>query len=152
VAWAEPASPANWNKPEIHSESDYMTMLNASQMREIVEQKYFGNVDMKFLESVLDNFAKDATLTIQTANLTHNGVANIKRMFTDFFQGYAKIWHGEFRPVIDVERQTVAIQFVATRDTFDGRHERALNCNFFRFENGKIKSVTIYMSDENPLV
>ena len=126
-------------------------MLNASQLRDMVENQYFANVDNKFLESVMTCFAPDSTLTIQTDNLTHIGSAEIRRMFDDFFQAYRKIWHGEFRPVIDVDRQIVAIQFIATRDTFDGEHQRASNCNFFRFKNGKFDEVTIYMSDENPL-
>jgi len=129
-----------------------MPNLNATQLREMIEQKYFGNVDMKFLESVLDCFHVDATITIQTANLTHNGVGEIRRMFSDFFQGYTKIWHGDFQPVIDVERQEAAVRFIATRDLQNGEHQRASNCNFFRFQDGKIKSVTIFMSDENPLV
>lgn len=128
-----------------------MPLLNASQLRQMVEQRYFGNVDNKFLESVLDCFDPEATFTIQTDNLTHTGVAGIRRMFSDFFQAYSKIWHGEFQPVVDVERQTVAVQFIATRDTFEGRHQRALNCNFFRFKDGRISSVTVYMSDDNPL-
>ena len=129
-----------------------MPDLNATELRVMVEQKYFGNVDMKFLEAVLDCFHVDATMTIQTANATHNGVAEIRRMFRDFFRSYTKIWHGDFQPVIDVERQEVAVRFVATRDLESGEHQRALNSNFFRFEGGKIKSITIFMSDENPLV
>jgi|SaaInlStandDraft_7_1057024.scaffolds.fasta_scaffold00790_15 ketosteroid isomerase-like protein len=129
-----------------------MQSLNAIQLREMVETKYFGNVDMKFLEATADCFDPDATFTIQTANLTHNGISEIRRMFNDFFSSYKKIWHGEFHHVIDIERQAVAVQFIATRDTFDGEHQRASNCNFFHFENGKIKTVRVYMSDENPLV
>jgi len=129
-----------------------MMDLNAVQLRQMVENKYFENVDHKFLESVMDCFQPDANMTIQTDNLTHRGVGEIRRMFDKFFKSYKKIWHGEFRPVIDVERQTVAIQFVATRDTHEGEHQKALNCNFFEFDGGKIKSITIYMSDHNPLV
>jgi len=129
-----------------------MTHLNDSQLTGFVENNYFGNVDNKFLESLMECFHPDATLTIQTANTTHNGTGEIRRMFNDFFQNYRKIWHGEFKHVVDVDRQMVAVQFTATRDTHDGEHQRALNCNFFEFEDRKIRSVTIYMSDQNPLV
>lgn len=129
-----------------------MTTLNAARLRAFVENDYFGNVDHKFLDSVMMCFLPDATMTIQTDNLTHHGTGEIRRMFDSFFQNYRKIWHGEYRPVVDVERQTVAVQFVATRDTHSGEHQRALNCNFFEFEDGKIKSITVYMSDQNPLV
>jgi ketosteroid isomerase-like protein len=126
--------------------------LNAAQLREMVEQKYFSNVDNNFLESVIDCFQSDATLTIQTADIIHSGTVEIRRMFSDFFESYERIWHGEFETVVDVESQKVAIQFVATRDTFDGAHQRATNCNFFEFNDGKIASIVIYMSDKNPLV
>ena len=41
-----------------------MQSLNAIQLREMVETKYFGNVDMKFLEATADCFDPDATFTI----------------------------------------------------------------------------------------
>ncbi len=129
-----------------------MTQFNGNELSRFVENNYFGNVDNKFLESLMECFHPDATLTIQTANTTHNGTGEIQRMFNDFFQNYRKIWHGDFKHVVDVDRQIVAVQFTATRDTHDGEHQRALNCNFFEFEDLKIRSITIYMSDQNPLV
>lgn len=121
-----------------------MQKLSTVQLREMVESKYFGNVDQKFLSSVMACFLPDATLTIQTANLTHNGAGEIRRMFDTFFHRYRKIWHGDFHWTVDVEKQKVAVQFVATRDTHDGEHQRALNANFFEFDNGMIKTITIY--------
>ena len=129
-----------------------MANLNERELINMVEKRYFGSVDNKLLESVMDCFNPDATLTIQTDNLSHFGIDEIRRMFSDFFESFKTIWHGEFQPIVDVERQSLAVQFVATRDTFDDEHQRASNCNFFAFRNRKIQSITIYMSDKNPLV
>ena len=40
----------------------------------------------------------------------------------------------------------------ARNDYDDGRHVEMRNCNFFQIEDGRFKHVTIYMTDENPLV
>jgi hypothetical protein len=129
-----------------------MADLNAAQLLVAVTEHYFGNVDLKRLELALDCFETDATLTIQTDQLTHNGRdQDIKRMFTDFLGGFKTIWHGDFNPVVDVANQSVAVQFNALRVRDDDGVERAANCNVFRFKNGKFQAVTIYMSDENPL-
>jgi len=129
-----------------------MANLTADQLLARVTQDYFGNVDLKRLEPVLDCFHADATLTIQTDQLTHKGRdQDIKRMFTDFFEGFKVIWHGDFNPVIDEANQAVAVQFNALRVRHDDGEERATNCNVFRFKDGKFQAVTIYMSDENPL-
>ena len=50
---------------------------------------YFDAVDAKDVEAIVAHFADDATLTIQTANITHTGKDEIRRMFTDFTEGRA---------------------------------------------------------------
>ena len=83
-----------------------MADLNADQLLAAVTDSYFGNADLKRLEPALACFATDATLTVQTDQLTHTGRdQDIKRMFTDFFAGFKTIWHGDFNPVIDVANQ-----------------------------------------------
>ena len=129
-----------------------MTTLDHDQLLDMVVKSYFSNVDSKLVDQVIDCFLPNAILTIQTDSLTHYGRdTDICRMFTDFFEAFDVIWHGDFNPIIDVKRQAVAVQFNALRVRFDGGEERAKNVNVFRFEDGKFSTVTIYMSDENPL-
>tara|TARA_B100001559_G_C16041972_1_gene412893 strand:- start:91 stop:483 length:393 start_codon:yes stop_codon:yes gene_type:complete len=129
-----------------------MTKLNEKELYDIVTQSYFGNVDLKNLDNLLDCFSENASLTIQTDNLTHLGRdRDIKRMFTDFLPAFDLIWHGDFKPIIDVENQSIAVQFNALRLRHDGGEERATNINLFFIEEGKFSEVYIYMSDENPL-
>ena len=128
-------------------------MLNERKLIDIVTQKYFSNVDLKRLDDVLNCFLPEATLAIQTDNLVHVGRdQEIRRMFADFFNAYKIIWHGDFKPIVDVDRQHVAIQFNALRLRFDGLEERAQNINIFKFQDNFFSNITIFMSDENPLV
>ena len=91
-------------------------------------------------------------MRIQTAGVTHTGQEGIRRMFRDFMAVTPTIYHGDFTHVVDEERQTIASQFVARNDYDDGRFVEMRNCNFFEVENGRFSRVTIYMSDESPLV
>ncbi len=125
--------------------------LNKQELIDLVVNKYFSNVDGKNHEAVLDCFAEDAVLRVQSANIEHHGHDGIGRMFADFMNT-PSIHHGDFTHVVDVEAQTIASQFVAINKYNDGKRVEMRNCNFFIVENGLFKRVTIYMTDENPLV
>ena len=127
-------------------------MLTRAELIALVEDTYFHNVDNKNLEPAVACFADDAELRIQSAHVNHTGHDQIRRMFRDFMDGTNVIYHGDFTHVVDVEHQWIASQFVARNDYDDGRHVEMRNCNFFQVEDGRFKRVTIYMTDENPLV
>ncbi len=129
-----------------------MSTLTRAQLIELVETHYFGNVDAKRLEPALACFLPDATLTVQTAGVTHAGTAAIRRMFADFFDSTKSIYHGDYRHVVDVEGQCIASQFIARNVYGDGRTVEMRNCNFFEMKDGRFARVTIYMSGANPLV
>ncbi len=127
-------------------------MLTRAELIALVEDAYFANVDNKNLEPAVACFAEDAELRIQSAHVSHTGHDQIRRMFSDFMGATKIIYHGDFTHVVDVERQWIASQFVARNDYDDGRNVEMRNCNFFQVEDGRFKRVTIYMTDENPLV
>ena len=127
-------------------------MLSREELIALVEDAYFANVDNKNVDPVVACFAGDAELRIQSAKVSHTGHDQIRRMFNDFMGATKIIYHGEFTHVVDVENQCIASQFVARNDYDDGSHVEMRNCNFFRIEDGRFKRVTIYMTDENPLV
>ena len=127
-------------------------MLTRAELIALVEDAYFHNVDNKNLEPAVACFAEDAELRIQSAHVSHTGHDQIRRMFGDFMGATKIIYHGDFTHVVDVERQWIASQFVARNDYDDGGHVEMRNCNFFQVEDGRFKRVTIYMTDENPLV
>ena len=127
-------------------------MLTREELIGLVEDSYFFNVDNKNLEPAVACFAEDAELRVQSAHVSHVGHDRIRRMFQDFMAATKVIYHGDFSHVVDVENQRIASQFVARNDYDDGRHVEMRNCNFFQVENGRFRHVTIYMTDENPLV
>ena len=127
-------------------------MLSREELIALVEDAYFANVDNKNLEPAVACFAEDAELRVQSAHVSHTGHDQIRRMFQDFMGATRIIYHGDFSHVVDVQHQRIASQFVARNDYDDGSHVEMRNCNFFQVEDGRFKRVTIYMTDENPLV
>ena len=116
---------------------------------EMVENRYFANVDLRDLDAVLDCFHHDAVFVIQSAFSTHKGRdTGIRGMFERLFENYSpKILHKDFRHVVDVSKECCASQFsVENISACDGTKTVMSNCNFFYFDAGKLKSVYVYMS------
>lgn len=120
---------------------------------DLVVQRYFANVDAKNLDAVLSCFQSDVTFTIQSAFHTHVGRDDgVRKMFQTLFSSYAKrIWHGNFRHVVDVEEGHIASQFDVELIDGGDRLTKLSNCNFFWLENGRFKYVYVYMSGDNVL-
>lgn len=115
---------------------------------DVVENRYFANVDRKNIEGVLDCFHPDAVFTIQSAFSAHEGRdTGIKKMFENLFERYSGILHRHFRHVVEVEGECCASQFgVENVSARDGTETHLSNCNFFYFEGGRFKRVYVYMS------
>lgn len=125
---------------------DYNALHNAPQ-------SYFDCVDAKDVEGIVSHFADDATLTIQTANITHNGKDEIRRMFTDFTENSVFIEHQIHNTIVEVEKGKVSTEQDYRGELKDGTKNDMYNCNFFDFdENGKFKRVIIWMAGTSPLV
>lgn len=122
---------------------------------DMVESKYFANVDRKDMDAVLDCFAEDAVFTIQSAFTTHEGRdTGIRQMFANLFETYSqKIVHRDFKHVVDVDNNRCAAQFEVELIDAEGNETYLSNCNFFYLDdNGKFERVFVYMSGENVLV
>jgi hypothetical protein len=127
--------------------------MTREQLIDIVVNQYFANVDRKNLQATLDCFNPDVVFTIQSAFHTHTGRdTGVKAMFENLSSTYSqKIWHGNFRHVVDVERGHIASQFDVELIDAAGKVTKLSNCNFFWLENGKFKTVYVYMSGDNVL-
>ena len=130
----------------------YVSKLSAAELIDLVENRYFHNVDNKNLEPTVDCFSEDAKIRVETAKVEHVGRDAIRHMFGDFMHATPTIYHGGFSHVVDVENQLIASQFLAKNNYDDGSEVKMNNCNFFVVEDGRFARVTVYMSDENPLV
>jgi len=130
-----------------------MVALPREQMINMVEQSYFGNVDNKMVEAVLDCFTADAVFTVQSAFTSYEGRdSGIKKFYQSITAGFEKIWHGDFEHIVDVESQRISTQFNVRRTDLNGAEASMSNCNVFRFEDGKFNQVFVYASGGNPLV
>ena len=129
-----------------------MPKLTRDELIEKATMSYFANVDRKDLNSVLANFHENATLTVPTDPIVHEGRdQGIREMFETLFASYAEIWHGDFECTPDAETQSIAARFNVYLKSDDGQVTKLSNCNFWYLEDGKFSRVFVYMSGPNVL-
>jgi ketosteroid isomerase-like protein len=129
----------------------YQSSLDRAGLIELALIKYFGKVDAKDLDAVLDCFHDNAMITVQTAFTIHEGKENIKRMFIDFMGAYKTIIHKDFTCTVDENNGRIVASFIAEMENEDGSWTRLNNTNFWRIRDDKFQEVYIYMSGDNPL-
>jgi len=129
----------------------YQSSLDRAGLIELALIKYFGKVDAKDLDAVLDCFHDNAMITVQTAFTVHEGKENIKRMFIDFMGAYKTIIHKDFTCTVDENNGRIVASFIAEMENEDGSWTRLNNTNFWRIRDDKFQEVYIYMSGDNPL-
>ncbi|MGB5483954.1 nuclear transport factor 2 family protein [Parasphingorhabdus sp.] len=130
----------------------YEPGLSRDQLIELATKSYFGSVDAKNMEATLDCFHDEALLCVQTDFTRHNGKAEIRRMFEDFFGAYEKIVHRDFTCTVDEANGRITASFVAELADADGGITLLNNTNFWRVRDGKFQEVYVYMSGANVLV
>lgn len=130
----------------------YEPGLSRAELIDLATQKYFANVDAKNMDATLDCFHDEALFCVQTAFTRHAGKGEIKRMFEDFFDGYAEIVHKDFVCTVDEKNGRITACFEAVLTGHDGSVTRLFNTNFWRVRDGRFQEVYVYMSGENPLV
>jgi ketosteroid isomerase-like protein len=115
-----------------------------------IPASYFRAVDSYDLPAVLEHFAEDATLTVQTAGVTFSGHDEIGRMFTDFFADWDSMVHEITNLVVDPSASKVSTEQLV--DLNRNGTTKMHNCNFFDVnEEGKFSRVIIWMDGSNPL-
>ncbi len=129
----------------------YQSSLSRDELVDLALNKYFGNVDAKNLDAVLDCFHDNAMITVQTAFTVHDGKDNIKRMFVDFMGAWETIIHRDFTCTVDETNGRITACFTAELVDSEGNTTLLYNTNFWRIRGDKFQEVYIYMSGENPL-
>ncbi len=130
----------------------YEPAMSRDELIEFATKTYFGNVDAKNLDAVLDCFHDEALLCTQTSFTRHSGKAEIKRMFEDFLGSFEKIVHRDFTCTVDETNGRIAASFIAELTDADGGVTVLNNTNFWRMRDGKFQEVYVYMSGANVLV
>ena len=129
----------------------YQSSLDREGLIDLALIKYFGKVDAKDLDSVLDCFHDNAMITVQTAFTVHAGKENIRRMFVDFMGGWETIIHRDFTCPVDNTNGRITACFTAELTDSEGNTTLLYKTNFWRIREDKFQEVYIYMSGENPL-
>jgi ketosteroid isomerase-like protein len=115
-----------------------------------IPASYFRAVDAYDLPAVLEHFAADATLTVQTAGVTFSGHDEIGRMFVDFFADWDSMVHEITNVVVDPAGSKVSTEQQV--DLNRNGTTKMNNCNFFDVgPDGKFTRVIIWMDGTNPL-
>ncbi|MFQ5659170.1 MAG: nuclear transport factor 2 family protein [Gammaproteobacteria bacterium] len=130
----------------------YQSSLNRDELVDLAINQYFGNVDRKNLNAIVDCFHNNAMLTVQTSFTVHEGRENIKRMFADFLDAYDSIIHKNFTCTVDAGNGRIAANFIAELVDREGNKTVLDNTNFWRIRGNKFQEVYVYMSGNNPLV
>jgi ketosteroid isomerase-like protein len=130
----------------------YQSSLGREELIDLAINQYFGNVDKKALDAVLDCFHDNAMITVQTAFAVHDGKDNIRRMFVDFMGTWKTIVHKDFTCTVDENNGRITACFTAELEDEDGNVTTLHNTNFWRIRGDKFQEVYIYMSGENPLI
>jgi ketosteroid isomerase-like protein len=113
---------------------------------------YFKAVDDMDVDRIVEHFAENATLTVQTDHVTFTGRDEIRRMFTDFTGNSKSIFHEIKNIVIEPEARKVATEQSYIGELNDGSKNDMHNCNFFDLDaDGKFTRVIIWMAGTNPL-
>ncbi len=130
----------------------YQSTLDREGLVDLALNKYFGNVDNKNLDALMDCFHENAMLTVQTSFTIHEGKENIQRMFRDFMDAYDTIIHKDFTCTVDENNGRIVANFIVELVDEEGNKSVLNNTNFWRIRGGKFQEVYVYMSGDNPLV
>ena len=133
----------------------YDAKLSRAELIDFATMRYFGNVDAKNMDAVLDCFHDEALFCVQTDFTRHSGKGEIRRMFEDFFAAYETIIHRDFTCTVDEANGRISASFVAELHDADGQITLLYNTNFWRMRTGsngpKFQEVYVYMSGANVL-
>jgi hypothetical protein len=126
----------------------------------LVEQAYFGNVAHANIDAVLDCFADDSLITIRHGDnplrIFSKNPTNNETPLHDFYDhlcGNFDAWFGDFNHYIDTDTDRCACTFTVKltpkqdSDYLPAGTQTLHNCNFFTYEDDKIKEMTIYYSN-----
>jgi hypothetical protein len=114
-------------------------------------ETYFSAVDSKDLGATLSFFTSDAAFTIATYDTVYRGRdVEIAGMFERLFARYARVWHGDFKHVLQLPDR-VATRFSVENENPGHPVLRKNNCNFFHARDDLFDEVFVYMSGDNAL-
>jgi len=131
----------------------------------LVENAYFGNVANGNIDTVLDCFTDDCLVTIRHGDnalrifkkIPENNEAPLYEFYAHLC-GNFNAWFGNFVHYIDADVMRCACTFTVKltpkkdSDYLAAGTQTLHNCNFFTYEENKIREMTIYYSNTEAIV
>ncbi|MFT7460537.1 MAG: hypothetical protein ACI909_003225 [Planctomycetota bacterium] len=137
-----------------------MTTLTRDDYIQLIEQAYFGNVVKTNIDAVLDCFTDECLTTIRHGDnplrlfRKHPSANEMPlREFYAHLCGNFDTSFDNFTHYIDAEIGQCASTFIVSltpkhdSDYLSAGPQTLNNCNFFSYEDGRIKEMTIYYSN-----
>jgi len=137
-----------------------MSLTDRDGVIEFVEQAYFGSVQRQDIAAVMGCFEAKAEVVIRHGdNPVRNfsvapkpGVDDLQNFYAHLCGNY-EAWFGDFNHFVDLDAQRSACYFsVRLTPKSDGLYADAgvqtlQNCNFFQYEDDRIRHMIIYYSN-----
>ena len=114
-------------------------------------RRYFAAVDAEDLPGVLDTLTNTCRFTVETHNVTLNGVEDITTMFERLWGNHQAVKHHQFRFVTDPVGSRITAQFQVVNTEQDGSLTYKSNCNVFDISDGRFSQISVYMAGPNTL-
>ena len=137
-----------------------MPRLTRSELIDLCENRYFGNVVRERLDAVIDCFTPDTVVVIRHGDNPERrfygkpaaGQLHISEFWRHLNANFDARFD-DFEHYVDVEQQRIASTFVVTLapkagSPYVSRGTLTLkNCNFFEVEAGRIAHMMVYYSN-----
>jgi len=137
-----------------------MLLTDRDAVIEFVEQAYFGSVQRQDVAAVIGCFAATAEVVIRHGDnpvrnfsVTPQSGADDLQTFYAHLCGNYEAWFGDFQHFVDLDAQRSACYFtVRLTPKADGLYADAgvqtlQNCNFFEYQDGRIRQMIIFYSN-----
>ncbi len=124
--------------------------MTKQEMTELV-RRYFSGVDHEDFDVIRQTLREGCVFTVETHGVTLRGIDEISGMFDRLWSNHAAVCHRDFVFVPDPDANRIAVRFAVVNSHHDGSKTHKSNCNFFEIEDGKFKTVAVYMAGENTL-
>lgn len=137
-----------------------MSLTDRAAVIKFVEQAYFGGVQRQDVPAVMACFEPTAEVVIRHGDSPVRKFSVMPKAVTDDLQtfyahlcGNYEAWFGDFNHFVDLDAQRSACYFTVRLTPLpaglyaDTGVQTLQNCNFFHYQDGRIRHMIIYYSN-----
>ena len=122
-------------------------MLNRDQLLDLTVSRYFGGLNDRNLDVVMQTMAKECVMWFPAASFNYKGEHALRIHMKDFFANFPVIDFHDFVNIVDEETQSVVSYFTVRLVDDQNKEVSMRNCNIFHCDtSGALKEIIIYNS------